>query len=266
MLSHSHRENRRSSLCDPLPDELRKEFDEVAPIYARVRQPSEEVLQTLCMFLLPRKGTTVLEIGCGTGSYATALAETGARVWGIDFSPGMLGAARSQDPWQHVTWVCGRVEQPPFSNASFDFAFSVGLVHLVTLWKVMFTEAFRVLRCDGVLCPVTKKHEHIRQRFLARYFPSITRVNVERFPLLKEITHSLQEIGFSRVVRRSTVRQTPITEAYIESVRQKTDSALRRIPEREFREGLVMLEHDASTSTLFRQIGRVFIWARKREK
>jgi SAM-dependent methyltransferase len=39
-------------------------------------------------------GKSVLDVGCGSGRYAVAAAERGARVVGVDFSPGMLARAR----------------------------------------------------------------------------------------------------------------------------------------------------------------------------
>jgi len=261
MYSRRQRANRQPVFLDRLSCELRREFDEIAPVYARVRPASEAVLQTLHTFLLSHKGMTVLEIGCGTGNYAIALTSTDASIWGVDFSLGMLAVARRRGKGRRVTWVCGHAEQLPFRDASFDFVFNVDLVHLVAQRRTMFIEALRVLRYGGVLCTVTKKHEHIRRRLLARYFPSITRVNTERFPHLWEITRVLRKVGFHRITWSTVTHEIPVTPAYLESVRWKTDSVLRRIPEREFREGLAAFERDAKSGTLLRQSARVFIWA-----
>jgi ubiquinone/menaquinone biosynthesis C-methylase UbiE len=48
---------------------------------------------------------TVLDMGCGTGRLAVALAECGHRVTGADPSPGMLKVARSQPGTERVIWV-----------------------------------------------------------------------------------------------------------------------------------------------------------------
>ena len=49
----------------------------------------------------PAKGATVLDVGCGSGQYALALARRGARVIGVDMSSRMIrladGATRSAD-------------------------------------------------------------------------------------------------------------------------------------------------------------------------
>jgi ubiquinone/menaquinone biosynthesis C-methylase UbiE len=48
---------------------------------------------------------TILDMGCGTGRLAAALAERGHRVTGADPSAGMMKVARSRPGAERVTWV-----------------------------------------------------------------------------------------------------------------------------------------------------------------
>ena len=73
-------------------------FTAVAPRYDRETETNPAVahvrrLVHCRLFTLWHTGDQVLEIGCGTGVEAAALARTGVRVTAIDIAPGMLAQA-----------------------------------------------------------------------------------------------------------------------------------------------------------------------------
>lgn len=49
----------------------------------------------------------VLDVGCGTGSFALVLADRGVEVTGVDPSGGSLGVARAKPGSERVRWICG---------------------------------------------------------------------------------------------------------------------------------------------------------------
>ncbi len=67
------------------------------------------------------RGLEVVDVGCGTGRHAVRLAAAGARVTGVDFSEGMLGAARTKAGAERVRWVRHDVVgKLPFEDGVFD--------------------------------------------------------------------------------------------------------------------------------------------------
>src|SRR5919202_5905687 len=67
------------------------------------------------------RGRRVLEVGCGTGALAAALAErAGARVFACDPSPEMLEVARARAP--RVGFKLARAEDLPFKDEWFERA------------------------------------------------------------------------------------------------------------------------------------------------
>lgn len=50
---------------------------------------------------------TVLDVGCGTGTFAVMLAEQGLEVTGVDPAAGSLAVARTKPGADRVRWICG---------------------------------------------------------------------------------------------------------------------------------------------------------------
>jgi ubiquinone/menaquinone biosynthesis C-methylase UbiE len=96
------------------------------------------------------RGLSVLDVGCGTGRHAIRLAQQGARVTGVDFSPGMLGKARQKPGAERVTFVEHNITKPlPFGPASFDRVLSCLVLDHVPQVSAFFAELRRVCRSSG---------------------------------------------------------------------------------------------------------------------
>lgn len=74
-------------------------------------------------WLEPHEGEQIVDLGCGTGELTATIAESGARVLGLDMSAEMIEAARSR--WPRLSWEVADArtfEVPPqdavFSNAA----------------------------------------------------------------------------------------------------------------------------------------------------
>jgi demethylmenaquinone methyltransferase/2-methoxy-6-polyprenyl-1,4-benzoquinol methylase len=71
-----------------------------------------------------RPGERALDLCCGTGDLALALAKQGAIVTGLDFSEPMLQVAREKSKFKiqnsKIDFVCGDAQRIPFPNDTFD--------------------------------------------------------------------------------------------------------------------------------------------------
>lgn len=95
--------------------------------------------------------TSVLDIGCGTGSLATRLAALGIEVVGIDPAEASLAVARSKPFADRVRWVEASATALPDVTA--DVVTMTGNVAQVfvddTEWRGVLAEAARVLATGG---------------------------------------------------------------------------------------------------------------------
>jgi SAM-dependent methyltransferase len=74
------------------------------------------------------EGKLVLDVGCGMGRYAEVVSRWGARVVGIDLSAAVEAAARNLDGYP-ATIFQADVFSLPFAEQSFDYNYSLGVLH-----------------------------------------------------------------------------------------------------------------------------------------
>jgi demethylmenaquinone methyltransferase/2-methoxy-6-polyprenyl-1,4-benzoquinol methylase len=102
-----------------------------------------------------RPGERALDLCCGTGDVAFALARRGLDVAGLDFSAPMLAVAdqrlKDRFPDARVKFLQGDAQQIPFPDNSFDVVtISYGLRNLAD-WETGLREMQRVARPGGRL-------------------------------------------------------------------------------------------------------------------
>ena len=108
------------------------------------------------------RGRRVLDVGCGTGRLAAALAgEASAKVWGIDASGEMVAGAREQVP-AGVGVRRGAAERLPFRDGWFDRVVMSLVIHLVDR-PLALAEARRVVGPDGRVAISTFHPDHFRR-------------------------------------------------------------------------------------------------------
>ncbi|MFE3448853.1 class I SAM-dependent methyltransferase [Nonomuraea sp. NPDC059194] len=69
---------------------------------------------------LPAPPSSVLDVGCGTGSLALLLAEEGHTVTGVDLSPRMAELARKKLAGRAAQVIVGDAADPPVGDTRFD--------------------------------------------------------------------------------------------------------------------------------------------------
>jgi ubiquinone/menaquinone biosynthesis C-methylase UbiE len=127
-------------------------YDGIADWYDTEFQPeplASETWQVLTRLLGDGSGS-LLDVGCGTGSYTAALAERGWDVTGVDVSGDMLRRAEARG----VKTVRADAASLPFEDASFDAAVSVFTSTDVDDLGAVVREIVRVLRPGAALVSV----------------------------------------------------------------------------------------------------------------
>jgi SAM-dependent methyltransferase len=98
-----------------------------------------------------QKDKSVLEIGCGNGADGVMLAQAGADYTGVDLTPAAVEATRTHFRLMGLkgTFQIENAEHLSFSDESFDFVYSCGVLHHTPHPENAFAELHRVLRPRG---------------------------------------------------------------------------------------------------------------------
>ncbi|MGE3877347.1 MAG: bifunctional 2-polyprenyl-6-hydroxyphenol methylase/3-demethylubiquinol 3-O-methyltransferase UbiG, partial [Parvibaculaceae bacterium] len=150
-------------------------------------------------------GKRVLDLGCGGGFMAEALARRGALVTGIDPSPGAIDIA-----WKHaaesglaINYAVGTGESLDLADRSFDIVVCVDVLEHVTDLDRVIAEIGRVLKPDGLFLFDTINRNGLAALVMITFGENILRLlppgthDPARFITPQELESKLTEAGFS---------------------------------------------------------------------
>jgi ubiquinone/menaquinone biosynthesis methyltransferase len=162
--------------------------------------------------------TRALDLACGTGDLAIAMAAAGASVVGLDITPSMLKLARVKPHAGAIRWIAGDMTSLPFAGESVDvITTGYGLRNVPDLPRAL-GEAHRVLRDHGQLASLDFNRPDssiVRGIYLAylsvvgatlgwvlhrdsetyRYIPA----SIKRYPGATAVARMMERAGFEDV-------------------------------------------------------------------
>lgn len=114
----------------------------------------EEWRQSFLNYMHPHgpeffRGKKVLDAGCGNGRFAYYAARYGAEVWAIDLGPAVEVAHRNTEETGAVQVVQADLHRPPFAPESFDFIYSIGVLHHLPDPEAAFRNLLLYLKPQG---------------------------------------------------------------------------------------------------------------------
>ncbi|MHA1152886.1 MAG: class I SAM-dependent methyltransferase [Alphaproteobacteria bacterium] len=236
-------------------------YDGLARQYAQHRSTLPEITEALLQGGSLTRDSRVLEVGCGTGNYIRAIeSAVGCACWGLDRSGEMLGHARAHS--SGVEYSIGDATRLDFADESFDFVYSVDVIHHLGAKDQYYKEAYRVLGPGGRLCTMTHSEELIRRSMvMSRFFPEAIETNLARYPRIAELWTWMRDAGFGDLAEDTITSPFEIADSDCYSA--KAYSTLHTIPQDAFERGLARLERELTAGPVTGVQRQSALWGSK---
>ena len=134
---------------------IQKQFTKTAEAFSTfATRDTPEVLKEKVDFAKPQSNDTVLDVACGPGAFALAVAPHVHFAGGVDLTPEMLRRARAYQTEKQIlnaAFVRGDAEQLPFGDAKFDLVSCQCSFHHLPKPQLVLREMVRVTKPEGRL-------------------------------------------------------------------------------------------------------------------
>lgn len=165
-------------------------YNEIGKTYNSFRKADPRIVKSLQDFLELPLGSTIADIGAGTGNYSTALANIGFNVLAVEPSEVMRNQAVEHE---NLQWFEGIAENIPLDTSSVDGVICTLAAHHFTDLQKAFLEMSRILKKGGkaVLFISDPRQCSPESCWLMHYFKPIFEQSYQVYKPLDEITRLL---------------------------------------------------------------------------
>jgi len=220
---------------------VQEHYDSVAPVYDMRydsdmgRAYHQHISDALLASLPP--GTSLLDLGCGTGLFMRKYGETGGNAVGLDISRGMIENARAR--CNGFEFCMGTAEELPFRDHSFDAISCLLAFSYLPCPDRMLSEVIRILRPGGRIAVCT-----LSRNMLTSLVPAIYRLGElidlqhigvgsfgERYYTEDEMVILFTEAGFNDIsVKRVSFAHISLKKSIFEIARKMEPFVEQRMP------------------------------------
>ena len=237
-------------------------YDTIGKTYSLTRTEDPRITQWLIKLLALEKGSSVIDIGAGTGNYSWALAEHGFNVSAVEPSHAMRQQAK---PHTRLNWVASIAESLPFANDQFDGAIMTLALHHLKDWRQSISEALRVTGI-GPFIIFTFDVNHKTKFWLFDYFPKLVEIDNARSPTMEDLTQfvteslgaTLKHISFplpKDLIDHFSSADWAHPEAYLQKEFRRGISSFAKLDRQYLDQGLQNLRNDLETGRWHQKYG-----------
>ena len=179
-------------------------YDQLANDYNQRYPESQQWDRGQALLDLARrhKNGTFLEVGSGTGFWLNLLNQKTDKLFGLDYSMGMIQQAKGQSA--PLKLLRGSGVRLPYRNNTFDLLYSVDAIHHFGDHQAFVAEAFRVLKPGGTFATIGHDpHEGTTKWYAYDYFDRVYETDLRRYPSGRSLLKWMTDDGFNDVSSRT---------------------------------------------------------------
>ena len=195
-----------------------------------------------------RAPRAILDLGCGTGRFSSALAaHFDAELIGVEPSTKMLEQARRKPADRRVRFESGRGEAIPLPDGSIDLVFMSMVFHHVSDPALLARECHRVLRRDGIAFLRGCVREQFANLPDVPFFPAMVPILERVLSPASFVRDTFEAAGF-RTLAIDVIRQevAPSFDAYAAKIATRADSVIASLEPADFEAGMTALRAHAA--------------------
>lgn len=193
-------------------------YDQIAPQYNQ-RYPNSQTWergQALLELAKQIKARSILEVGSGTGFWLNLLNQISAKLFGLDYSMGMIQQAGKQPAPLFLTRGLGT--QLPYHSSTFDLIYCVDAIHHFGDHRAFIREAYRLLKPGGALAIIGHDpHAGESNWYIYDYFDTVYDTDLRRYPAGSSVLQWMEQEGFHKISSQTAehIRNIHVGEAVL---------------------------------------------------
>ena len=227
---------------------MRYDTPDIAQRYTLGRRMSPQMMQVWLNAIsahFQHRPVCVLDIGCGTGRFTSALAERfETAAIGLDPSLAMLNEALQHTQHPRVWFACAVAERLPIDAGKIDLAFLSMVFHHLSDLQSAGRELKRVTRNGGYLCVRNSTLELLDRMPHLTFFPGARGYNQARLPSQSTVVATFERAGFRLLSHEAILQELASSFGeFREKISKHALSELMLMPDAEFASGLAAMDH-----------------------
>ncbi len=226
-------------------------YNSIGKDYNATRQSDPRIVQQLLNLLDLPEGSTIADVGAGTGNYSNAFADLGYQVIAIEPAEVMQSQLK---PHPKVSWLIAAAEKIPLPDDAVDGVVAMLSMHHFDDIKRGIQEMARI-SLTGKIVIFAFEQSKISDFWLTDYFPYFIGDTLDTFPSTQTIAETISQITQKEVEIIPFLLPTNLSdlfaasgwcqpEIYLDAQVRNGISTFAKMPENDLKIGLKRLARD----------------------